>query len=162
MLPAVRVRRLRRPPTSAAAALLPALGLTAPATAAAAPEPGTRAPQVWPTPRSMHAGSGRLTCRTGSSRSSARAPTPPPDASSNPSCVTPAPVDTVTGAPGAEVTVGRSAFDVGLDWDGGTAYVTTADENSLVPVDTASGTARAPLKTGAYPLAVALTPVPVE
>ncbi|MET9834159.1 beta-N-acetylglucosaminidase domain-containing protein [Streptomyces sp. NPDC006385] len=72
------------------------------------------------------------------------------------------PVDTVTGAPGAEVTVGRSAFDVGLDWDGRTAYVTTADGNALVPVDTASGTTRAPLKTGAYPLAVALTPVPVE
>ncbi|WP_369175378.1 beta-N-acetylglucosaminidase domain-containing protein [Streptomyces sp. R28] len=72
------------------------------------------------------------------------------------------PVDTVTGAPGTKVTVGRSAFDVGLDWNGGTAYVTTADGNTLVPVDTASGSTRAPLKTGAYPLAVALTPVPVE
>ncbi|NUT27311.1 MAG: beta-propeller fold lactonase family protein [Streptomyces sp.] len=72
------------------------------------------------------------------------------------------PVDTVTGAPGARVTVGRSAFDVGLDWNGGTAYVTTADGNALVPVDTASGTAGEPLRTGAYPLAVALTPVPVE
>ncbi|MDF3145677.1 MULTISPECIES: beta-N-acetylglucosaminidase domain-containing protein [unclassified Streptomyces] len=72
------------------------------------------------------------------------------------------PVDTVTGATGAEVTVGRSAFDVGLDWNGRTAYVTTADGNALVPVDTASGTTGAPLKTGAYPLAVALTPVPVE
>ncbi|WP_128431279.1 beta-N-acetylglucosaminidase domain-containing protein [Streptomyces cyaneus] len=72
------------------------------------------------------------------------------------------PVDTVTGAPGTKVTVGRSAFDVGLDWNGRTAYVTTADGNALVPVDTASGTTGAPLKTGAYPLAVALTPVPVE
>ncbi|KUL31129.1 beta-N-acetylglucosaminidase domain-containing protein [Streptomyces regalis] len=72
------------------------------------------------------------------------------------------PVDTVTGAPGTKVTVGRSAFDVGLDWNGGTAYVTTADGSTLVPVDTASGTTGAPLKTGAYPLAVALTPVPVE
>ncbi|MFE0253772.1 beta-N-acetylglucosaminidase domain-containing protein [Streptomyces sp. NPDC059010] len=72
------------------------------------------------------------------------------------------PVDTVTGAPGAKVTVGRSAFDVGLDWNGATAYVTTADGNALVPVDTASGTAKEALKTGAYPLAVALTPVPVE
>ncbi|WP_149828380.1 beta-N-acetylglucosaminidase domain-containing protein [Streptomyces tailanensis] len=72
------------------------------------------------------------------------------------------PVDTVTGAPGTKVTVGRSAFDVGLDWNGGTAYVTTADGNTLVPVDTGSGAAEEPLKTGAYPLAVALTPVPVE
>ncbi|WP_086787376.1 beta-N-acetylglucosaminidase domain-containing protein [Streptomyces caniscabiei] len=71
------------------------------------------------------------------------------------------PVDTVTGAPGEQITVGRSAFDVGLDWDGGTAYVTTADGNELVPVDTVSGTAGTPLPTGAYPLAVALTPVPV-
>lgn len=72
------------------------------------------------------------------------------------------PVDTVTGAPGTSVEVGRSAFDVGLDWSGRTAYVTTADGNVLVPVDTASGTTRAPLTTGAYPLAVALTPLPVE
>ncbi|MER5433223.1 beta-N-acetylglucosaminidase domain-containing protein [Streptomyces sp. NPDC002588] len=71
------------------------------------------------------------------------------------------PVDTVTGAPGTPVTVGRSAFDVGLDWKGGTAYVTTADGNTLVPVDTASGTLGPALPTGAYPLAVALTPVPV-
>jgi hyaluronoglucosaminidase len=71
------------------------------------------------------------------------------------------PVDTVTGAPGNRVTVGRSAFDVSLDWNGTTAYVTTADGNRLVPVDTASGTAGAPFTTGAYPLAVALTPVPV-
>ncbi|MEV0634221.1 beta-N-acetylglucosaminidase domain-containing protein [Streptomyces sp. NPDC050619] len=72
------------------------------------------------------------------------------------------PVDTVTGAPGTSVKVGRSAFDVGLDWNGATAYVTTADGNALVPVDTAKGTAGASLTTGAYPLAVALTPVPVE
>jgi hyaluronoglucosaminidase len=72
------------------------------------------------------------------------------------------PVDTVTGAPGTSVKVGRSAFDVGLDWDGRTAYVTTADGNELVPVDTATGTTGSPLTTGAYPLAVALTPVPVE
>lgn len=72
------------------------------------------------------------------------------------------PVDTVTGAPGAKITVGRSAFDVALDWNGRTAYVTTADGNTLVPVDTATGTVRPPLPTGAYPLAVALTPVPVE
>ncbi|MER5215222.1 beta-N-acetylglucosaminidase domain-containing protein [Streptomyces sp. NPDC002838] len=72
------------------------------------------------------------------------------------------PVDTVTGAPGTSVEVGRSAFDVGLDWNGRTAYVTTADGNVLVPVDTASGTTEAPLTTGAYPLAVALTPLPVE
>ncbi|WP_086796708.1 beta-N-acetylglucosaminidase domain-containing protein [Streptomyces caniscabiei] len=72
------------------------------------------------------------------------------------------PVDTVTGAPGRQITVGRSAFDMGLDWDGGTAYVTTADGNKLVPVDTVSGTAGTPLPTGAYPLAVALTPVPVR
>ncbi|WP_199830704.1 beta-N-acetylglucosaminidase domain-containing protein [Streptomyces sp. MMG1533] len=71
------------------------------------------------------------------------------------------PVDTVTGAPGTGIEVGRSAFDVGLDWNGGTAYVTTADGNSLVPVDTASGTTEPALATGAYPLAVALTPVPV-
>ncbi|WP_328878526.1 beta-N-acetylglucosaminidase domain-containing protein [Streptomyces sp. NBC_00299] len=72
------------------------------------------------------------------------------------------PVDTVTGAPGTEVTVGRSAFDVGLDWNGATAYVTTADGNTLVPIDTASGKAGEALKTGAYPLAVAVTPVPVK
>ncbi|MFD3613877.1 beta-N-acetylglucosaminidase domain-containing protein [Streptomyces sp. NPDC058676] len=72
------------------------------------------------------------------------------------------PVDTVTGAPGTSIEVGRSAFDVGLDWSGSTAYVTTADGNVLVPVDTAKGTTGAPLTTGAYPLAVALTPVPVE
>lgn len=71
-------------------------------------------------------------------------------------------MDTVTGAPGTSVEVGRSAFDVGLDWSGGTAYVTTADGNTLVPVDTAKGTTGAALTTGAYPLAVALTPVPVE
>ncbi|MFC9125910.1 beta-N-acetylglucosaminidase domain-containing protein [Streptomyces sp. NPDC057099] len=71
------------------------------------------------------------------------------------------PVDTVTGAPGRTVKVGRSAFDVALDWNGGTAYVTTADAGALVPVDTESGTVGAPLTTGAYPLAVALTPVPV-
>ncbi|WP_405620585.1 beta-N-acetylglucosaminidase domain-containing protein [Streptomyces sp. NBC_00076] len=72
------------------------------------------------------------------------------------------PVDTVTGAPGPSIEVGRSAFDVGLDWNGATAYVTTADGNALVPVDTAKGTTGAPLTTGAYPLAVALTPVPVK
>ncbi|MFJ8332631.1 beta-N-acetylglucosaminidase domain-containing protein [Streptomyces sp. NPDC094437] len=71
------------------------------------------------------------------------------------------PVDTVTGASGTPVTVGKSAFDVALDWDGATAYVTTADSNSLVPVDTSTGKARSALATGAYPLAVALTPVPV-
>ena len=67
-------------------------------------------------------------------------------------------VDTVTGAQGKQVTVGKSAFDVGLNWNGTKAYVTTADENALVPIDTASGTAGTPLPTGAYPLAVALTP----
>ncbi|MGW0945672.1 beta-N-acetylglucosaminidase domain-containing protein [Streptomyces sp. NPDC002623] len=71
------------------------------------------------------------------------------------------PVDTVTGAPGTPVTVGRSAFDVAPDWNGKTIYVTTADGNKLVPVDTASGTTGTPLPTGAYPLAVAITPVPV-
>ncbi|MFJ8715653.1 hypothetical protein ACIRD9_21090 [Streptomyces violaceus] len=60
------------------------------------------------------------------------------------------------------MTVGRSAFDVALGWNGGTAYVTTADAGALVPVDTASGAVGAPLTTGAYPLAVALTPVPVK
>lgn len=72
------------------------------------------------------------------------------------------PVDTVTGAPGTKVTVGRSAFDVGLDWSGETAYVTTADGNELVPVDTGTGNTGTAFKTGAYPLAVALTPVPVK
>ncbi|MEU0943104.1 beta-N-acetylglucosaminidase domain-containing protein [Streptomyces canus] len=72
------------------------------------------------------------------------------------------PVDTVTGAPGKPVKVGRSAFDVSLDWNGGTAYVTTADDNALVPVNTASHTTGSPLTTGAYPLAAALTPVPVN
>ncbi|CAL9291335.1 beta-N-acetylglucosaminidase domain-containing protein [Streptomyces sp. SudanB52_2052] len=71
------------------------------------------------------------------------------------------PVDTVTGVPGKRVTVGRSAFDVALDWNGATAYVTTADAGELVPVDTGSGAVGTPLATGAYPLAVALTPVPV-
>lgn len=72
------------------------------------------------------------------------------------------PVNTVTGAPGPTVKVGRSAFDVALDWNGGTAYVTTADGNTLVPVDTATSATRPPLTTGAYPLAVALAPVPVD
>ncbi|MET7730590.1 beta-N-acetylglucosaminidase domain-containing protein [Streptomyces sp. NPDC005402] len=71
------------------------------------------------------------------------------------------PVDTVTGAPGRTVKVGRSAFDVALDWNGSTAYATTADGNALVPVDTGTGSTGAPCTTGAYPLAVALTPVPV-
>ncbi|WP_325176279.1 beta-N-acetylglucosaminidase domain-containing protein [Streptomyces liliifuscus] len=71
------------------------------------------------------------------------------------------PVDTVTGAPGTPVTVGRSAFDVALDWNGSTAYVTTADAGELVPVTTASGTVGTALGTGAYPLAAAVTPVPV-
>ncbi|MFF4058805.1 beta-N-acetylglucosaminidase domain-containing protein [Streptomyces sp. NPDC001668] len=72
------------------------------------------------------------------------------------------PVNTVTGAPGPGVKVGRSAFDVALDWNGSTAYVTTADGNTLVPVDTATSATRPPLTTGAYPLAAALTPVPVN
>ncbi|WP_322724979.1 beta-N-acetylglucosaminidase domain-containing protein [Streptomyces spongiae] len=72
------------------------------------------------------------------------------------------PVDTVTGAPGSPVTVGRSAFDVALDWNGTTAYVTTADAGTLVPVTTATGKVGTALKTGAYPLAAAVTPVPVE
>ncbi|PWI20433.1 beta-N-acetylhexosaminidase [Streptomyces sp. Act143] len=72
------------------------------------------------------------------------------------------PVDTVTGAPGKRITVGRSAFDVGLDWSGTTAYVTTADGNALVPVDTGTGQTGTAFTTGAYPLATALTPVPVE
>ncbi|MEU9898982.1 beta-N-acetylglucosaminidase domain-containing protein [Streptomyces phaeochromogenes] len=71
------------------------------------------------------------------------------------------PVDTVTGAPGTPVTVGRSAFDVALDWNGSTAYVTTADAGQLVPVTTASGTVGGALRTGAYPLAAVVTPVPV-
>ncbi|MFF4520118.1 beta-N-acetylglucosaminidase domain-containing protein [Streptomyces bluensis] len=71
------------------------------------------------------------------------------------------PVDTVTGAPGTPVTVGRSAFDVALDWNGTTAYVTTADAGTLVPVTTATGAVGTALKTGAYPLAAAVTPVPV-
>lgn len=61
VLPVVRLRRPRRPLISAAAALLLTLGLTAPATAATAPEPRGRIPQVWPTPKSVHAGPGRLT-----------------------------------------------------------------------------------------------------
>ena len=64
----------------------------------------------------------------------------------------------MTGAPGTAVTVGKSAFDVALDWNGATAYVTTADGNALVPIDVTSGTAGPPFSTGAYPLAVALTP----
>ncbi|MFI1729010.1 YncE family protein [Streptomyces acidicola] len=71
------------------------------------------------------------------------------------------PVDTVTGAPGTPVAVGRSAFDVALDWNGTTAYVTTTDAGTLVPVTTATGTVGTALKTGAYPLAAAVTPVPV-
>ncbi|MEU9167406.1 beta-N-acetylglucosaminidase domain-containing protein [Streptomyces sp. NPDC048420] len=72
------------------------------------------------------------------------------------------PVDTVTGAPGTQVKVGKSAFDVSLDWNGSTAYVTTADGNTLVPVDTSTSNTGKPYTTGAYPLAVALTPVPVN
>ncbi|MGY1499442.1 beta-N-acetylglucosaminidase domain-containing protein [Streptomyces sp. QTS52] len=72
------------------------------------------------------------------------------------------PLDTVTGAPGTPVTVGRSAFDVTLDWNGDTAYVTTADAGTLVPVTTATGKVGTPLKTGAYPLAAAVTGVPVD
>ncbi|MER7476221.1 beta-N-acetylglucosaminidase domain-containing protein [Streptomyces sp. NPDC126510] len=72
------------------------------------------------------------------------------------------PLDTVTGAQGRTVKAGRSAFDVALDWNGATAYVTTADAGALVPFDTASGAVGTPLTTGAYPLAVALTPVPVR
>nr|WP_203614209.1 beta-N-acetylglucosaminidase domain-containing protein [Streptomyces sp. SID13726] len=72
------------------------------------------------------------------------------------------PVNTVTGAPGTTVKVGKSAFDVSLDWNGTTAYVTTADGNSLVPVNTSTGSTGKPYTTGAYPLAVALTPVPVK
>ncbi|MGW2565208.1 beta-N-acetylglucosaminidase domain-containing protein [Streptomyces sp. NPDC001537] len=68
------------------------------------------------------------------------------------------PVDTVTGAPGKQIPVGRSAFDVALNWNGTKAYVTTADENALVPIDTASGKVEAPFTTGAYPLAVTVTP----
>ncbi|MET8978165.1 beta-N-acetylglucosaminidase domain-containing protein [Streptomyces sp. NPDC004539] len=72
------------------------------------------------------------------------------------------PVDTVTGAPGTPVTVGRSAFDVTPDWNGATVYVTTADGNQLVPVDTSTGKPGTPLPTGAYPLAAAVTGVPVK
>lgn len=72
------------------------------------------------------------------------------------------PVNTVTGAPGTTVEVGKSAFDVSLDWNGTTAYVTTADGNTLIPVDTGKASTGTPFTTGAYPLAVALTPVPVE
>ncbi|KPI17752.1 40-residue YVTN family beta-propeller repeat protein [Actinobacteria bacterium OK074] len=79
---------------------------------------------------------------------------------SNGSTVTP--VDTVTGAPGTAITVGKSAFDVALDWNGATAYVTTADAGELVPVTTATGAVGTPLKTGAYPLAAAVTGVPVQ
>ncbi|WP_452737173.1 beta-N-acetylglucosaminidase domain-containing protein [Streptomyces fulvoviolaceus] len=68
------------------------------------------------------------------------------------------PVDTVTGAPGTGIKVGKSAFDVALNWNGTTAYVTTADGNALVPIDVESQKAGAPFTTGAYPLAVALTP----
>ena len=68
------------------------------------------------------------------------------------------PVDTVTGAPGEQVTVGRSAFDVALNWNGTKAYVTTADANALVPIDVVGGKVEGSLRTGAYPLAVALTP----
>nr|WP_239148848.1 beta-N-acetylglucosaminidase domain-containing protein [Streptomyces sp. SID12501] len=71
------------------------------------------------------------------------------------------PLDTVTGAPGTPVTVGRSAFDITLDWNGDTAYVTTADAGTLVPVTTATGKVGTPPKTGAYPLAAAVTGVPV-
>ncbi|WP_105971740.1 beta-N-acetylglucosaminidase domain-containing protein [Streptomyces geranii] len=72
------------------------------------------------------------------------------------------PLDTVTGAPGTPITVGRSAFDITLDWNGTTAYVTTADAGTLVPVTTATNTVGTPLKTGAYPLAAAVTGVPVS
>lgn len=61
MLSSLRVRHPRRPLLSAtAAALLLTLGLTAPATAAA-PDPPAQTPQVWPTPKTMHPGPGRLT-----------------------------------------------------------------------------------------------------
>ncbi|MGW3645983.1 beta-N-acetylglucosaminidase domain-containing protein [Streptomyces sp. NPDC000878] len=72
------------------------------------------------------------------------------------------PLDTVTGAPGTPTTVGRSAFDITLNWNGTTAYVTTADAGTLVPVTTATGKVGTPLKTGAYPLAAAVTGVPVS
>ncbi|MEU6143784.1 beta-N-acetylglucosaminidase domain-containing protein [Streptomyces sp. NPDC047081] len=68
------------------------------------------------------------------------------------------PIDTVSGAPGKQVTVGKSAFDISLNWNGTTAYVTTADENALVPIDVKSGEPEGPFTTGAYPLAVTLTP----
>ncbi|KUN15478.1 YncE family protein [Streptomyces canus] len=68
----------------------------------------------------------------------------------------------MTGAPGTTVKVGKSAFDVALDWSGETAYVTTADGNALVPVDTSTGRSGTGFSTGAHPLAVALTPVPVK
>lgn len=68
------------------------------------------------------------------------------------------PVDTVTGTPGKQITVGKSAFDVALNWNGTTAYVTTADENALVPINVTAGKAEAPFHTGAYPLAVTVTP----
>jgi DNA-binding beta-propeller fold protein YncE len=66
------------------------------------------------------------------------------------------------GDTGTTVKVGRSGFDVALDWNGSTAYVTTADGNTLVPVDTGTGSTGAAYTTGAYPLAVAFTPVPVN
>ncbi len=74
------------------------------------------------------------------------------------------PVDTVTLRAGTAVPKPPSPSLVpgAPDWSGGTAYVTTADGNALVPLDTAKGTAGAPLAIGAYPPAVPPTPVPVE
>lgn len=73
------------------------------------------------------------------------------------------PVDTATGLSGTPVTVGNTVSDVALTWDGATGYTACAGDNTVVSFDTGTGKAGAPITTsGKYPLAIAVTPLPVQ
>ena len=73
------------------------------------------------------------------------------------------PVDTATGLSGKAVTVGNAASDIALTWDGATAFVACASDNTVVPFDTGTGKVGTPITTtGSYPLAIAITPLPVS
>lgn len=70
-------------------------------------------------------------------------------------------LDTATGREGTPIHLGNGPSSLGFDWNGATAYVTCSNNDTLVPIAVGSGAVGTAIPTGAYPLAVAVTGVPV-
>jgi YVTN family beta-propeller protein len=69
-----------------------------------------------------------------------------------------APIDTATGTAGAPIPVGAGPLAIAIAPDGSKAYVANSNDDTVTPIDVATGTAAAAIAVGQAPSAIAISP----